>query len=362
MKARIHLSQSLQQDSPLVGLYLVHLLESIISKGDVHESDNTNQTDVELAAREIVSLLRPLASLVSIQHGQSHLVNDENIAHLYREAWFNVVVHGITPTSQIGQRCLDELRILATESLPLIAEDRANQFESEIELNAVLRRGMNAAHTVAQKRSLISLLPLCESDIKALSYPKVLFLIATYFLETIRAGTGTCHHILTYFLDPSLNGSAMENCMVAITDEVLTTYLKRISRGHHQDVPAPLIAKQLTLFLAGCCHRILRVQQAASTCADKIINQMPSLFCHKSSLFALLDLLTMMWTSCLEAEIDEYNWKPSFISVRWGISVEMSDDFELRRRTLNYFYKRARAWLTKTINIAPIDVKGLLQV
>lgn len=343
-------------------IYLVHLLESIISKGDAHESDNTYQADVELAAREICQLLRPLTSLISAQTTQSELGKDENVARLYREAWYNIIIHDIMPDLRSGQKFSGELQTLAVQSVPLIAEDRADRFESEIELNTVLRRGMNAAHEAEQKRRLTSLLPRCESDINDLSYPRVMFLSASYLLETLRAAKGTCNRILTYFLDPSLNGTAMENCMAAIADEVLSVYLKKISNGHHHGNSALHTANELTLIFAGCCHRIPRVQQIATTCADRIISRLPSALCQKSSLFALLELLTIMWASCLEAEVDEYEWKSNFSSTRAGVSIELSDDYKLRRNTLNGFYKRARVWLVKVISIAPLDVKGLLQV
>ncbi len=358
----MHLSKSIPLDSPLYEFYHVHLLESIISKGDVHESDNTRQADIDLAAREIAQLLQPLTSLVSTQNRENEIAQNGNLADLYRQAWFNIIVHGITLGSTICQKYSFELQTLATQSMPLIAEDRADQFESDIELNSVLRRGMNAPHTAQQKRKLIALLPRFESDIRSLSYPKVLFLSAAYMLETLRANSGICHHMLTYFLDPSLNGSAMEHCMSAISEEVLTIYLSRALSGRHNHFSASFTAKQLALIFAGCCHRILRVQQVAITCADRIIRQIPSALCQKSSLFALLELLTIMWSSCLEEEIDEYAWRSSFTSSRGKVSVELSDNYGLRRSTLNNLHKRARVWVIAVVDIAPMDVKGLLQV
>lgn len=352
----------MKHDSPLYEVYLVHLLELIVSKGDVHESDNTHQADVDLAARELVELIPLLALLASVKTDKVEISESENVARLHREAWFNVVVHGITPNSSYGQQCANELRTLAMHSRALVGEDRADQFESEIELNTILRRGMNAPHTAEQKRRLILLLPGCESDIRSLSYPKVIFLSATYLVETLRAGAGDCSHILTYFLDPSLNGSAMENCMRAVTDEVMTMYLRTTMGGPHRGSAAPLIAEQLASMFTGCCNRIPRVQQVAASCSDKIIGQIPSSLCQKSSLFALLELLTIMWTSCLEAELDEYELKANYASARGRVSIELSDDYDLRRSTLNNLYRRARSWVTTVISLAPLDVKGLLQV
>lgn len=357
----MHLSIYLGRDSPLYQSYLIHLLETIISKGDTHEGENSHEADVELAALEIAQLLKPLAVLLSGCSEKSKESWDDDVARLHREAWYNIAVHGITPDAGLGQQYAKELRILAMHSQPLIAKDRAWQSESDVELNTILRRGMNGLHGAKQKRRLIALLPSCEAYIKALSYPKVIFLNATYLVETLRADTGDCSNVLTYFLDPSFKNSEMGMCMAAIADVVMGIYLRRTLGGRHADSSSPLVAKQLALVFTGCCHRILKVQEVSFACADRIISQMPSSLCQKSSLFALLELLSIMWTSCLEAETDEYEWKSSFTSVRGKVSVELSDDYEFRRRTLNAFYKRAKTWVTMVIAIAPLDVKGLLQ-
>ena len=362
MKARLYLANSLPPESPLFEVYLINLLELIVSKGDVHESDNTHQRDVELAAREIVELLPPLAILVSRLDSDSYLYQDANIRRLYREAWFNIVVHGISTKSGVGQQYAQYLRILANRSPPLVAEDHTEQFESEIELNTVLRRGMNPPHTAEQKKRLISILARCESDIRGLSYPKVIFLSAAYLVEILRADTGECAQILPFFLDPSLNGSAMENCMVAIADEVMAVYLSKTLHEYHSFNSAENVAMQLALMFTGCCHRIIRVQQIAASCADKIINRMPSSLCQRSSLFALLELLTILWTGCLDGELDEYNWKSTYTSTRGNVSVNLSDNYSSRKSTLNAFYRKAKSWVMTVINIAPMDVKGLLQV
>ena len=360
-KARVHLSTYLRRDSPLFQVYLVHLLETIISKGDIHESENSHDADVELAALEIAQLLQPLAVLLSDHFEKAEESWDDDVATLHREAWFNIVVHGITPSTSLGQQYAKELRILAMHSQPLIAVDRAGQSESDIELNAILRRGMNGSHVAEQKKRLVALIPNCEADVRSLSYPKVIFLSAAYSVETLRADTGNCTNLLTYFLDPSFKSSEMGKCMAAIADVVMDIYLGRTLGGRHADSSSPLVAKQLALIFTGCCHRIPKVQQISAICADKIISRMPSSLCQKSSLFALLELLSIMWTSCLEAETDEYEWKSSFVSTRGKVSVELSDDYDLRRRTLNAFYKKAKVWVMTVISIAPLDVKGLLQ-
>jgi phosphatidylinositol 4-kinase A len=121
------------------------------------------------------------------------------------------------------------------------------------------------------------------------------------------------------------------------------------------------VSKQLAKILAGCCHRSEKVQDVARESAERIISLAPSSLCQKSSLFALLELLSLIWSSCLEAEIDEYEWRSTFSSSRGKITIELSDNYAFRKRTLNSFYADAKKWVTAMLNVAPLDVKGLLQ-
>lgn len=359
-RARLQLTTALAGSPALYETFLYHLLELIISKGDVYEVDNTHKADVEIAAREITLLITPLVNILDPKDHRNIMEGHDDLKRLYREAWFNIVVHGITLHSAHGQQYRQQLKLLANKRIPLVAEDRADQYESDIDLNSVLQRGMNAPHTAEQKRYLTSLLPGCESDIRGLSYAKVTFLIATYTVETLRAESGDCTTMLHYFRDPSVEGSAMEHCVMRIAEEVLNIFMRN-QTGSGQINSAPRMANELVKVFSGCCHSNTKVQQAAFHFADKIVGQTPVSLCQKASIFALLELLSMMWTSCLESELDDYSWKSHHLSKRGNVSVELSDDFQLRRRSLDVFHQRARGWVMACIGVAPMDVKALLQ-
>jgi phosphatidylinositol 4-kinase A len=355
------LSSTLRKDAPLYDIYLEHLLEAIVSKGDVHQAQNTRESDVELAAREIAELLQPLALLMS----KNNLAEDENldeeICSLIRDCWFNMVVHGFTTSTERGRNYLNQLRVLAVHSQPLVAEHRSEQLESDIDLNTVLRRGMNSDNESSQKKILSALLPAKSTEINSLSYRKIIFLQAAYLVEILRAGSGDCTKALTYFLEPSMRTGNMSSAMEAVNMKVMDTYLAKATAGTNPAFSAGHVAEQLVSIFTGCCHRIERVQQAAIVCADRIIRDVPSALCQKSSLFALLELLSLMWISCLETETDEYQWKSSFTSELGKVTVQLSDNYNLRKKTLNTLYKKAKVWMTTVVNLAPQDIKGLLQ-
>jgi phosphatidylinositol 4-kinase len=338
------------------------MLDTIVSKGDAQETHNRQLRDTELAAQEIAQLFSPLALLLSRNAGvmdSSQL--DDSIIGLQRDAWFNIVVHGFDLTSTLTKEHIGDLKTLSRFSQPLITEERAALVESDIELNTVLRRGKSPEHAIEQKKRLTKLLPSCESDIRSLSYPEAVFLSTAYLVEDLRANSGDCTKALAYFLEPRLRSGAVGNCMFAISTATTRTYVAKTLSGKMHSFSTPYLAQQLATIFAGCCHRIARVQQASTACADIIIREVPSTLCQKSALFSLLELLSIMWSGCLEAETDEYSWNSTFTSTKSKIAVELSDDYSFRRVTLDSFYKRAVAWVKGVIDVAPLDIKGLLQ-
>ncbi|CAL5867762.1 uncharacterized protein PFLUO_LOCUS1982 [Penicillium psychrofluorescens] len=355
------LSVNLERHSPLRRIYLIHLLESIVNKGDVPDLEPERQKEIVFAPNDITPLLKPLALLVSSGLSESAGDHDESITSLFRDAWFNIAIHGISLNSKIAEAHWKELRLLAKYSPPLLAEDRMESLESDVELNTVLRRGSGPQRMTELKKTLISELPGRESDIKRLDYPRAIFLNAVLLVESLRAVSGNCTRILSYFLDPVLATPEMVMCMNAIAEKGVKSYLFLTLSGEHDNFSASYLSNQLAEFLVACCHRIERVQSIAVLCADTIIRECPSALCEKQSLFALLEILTVMWSSCLQGELDEFEWQPSLVSPMGIVRVDLSDNYALRKTTLNRFLERARAWVTSILNIAPLDVKGLLQ-
>ncbi|KAJ9157387.1 Phosphatidylinositol 4-kinase stt4 [Pleurostoma richardsiae] len=361
MRARNYISANLRRASPLYDIYWEHMLDSIVSKGDVHQTSHAKESDVELAAQEIAQLLQPLAVFMSTNDLASDDWTDDDTHSMLRDAWFNIIVHGFTSRTERGKTYMNELRLMAIHSPPLVTDQRGEQVESDIELNTVLRRGMSSEREALQKKHLSELVPTKASDIRSLSYRKVIFLHATYLVESLRADSGDCTKVLSYFLEPSMRRGDVSSVMEGITASVVERYLKKTLSGTDITFSAQYAASQLAAIFCSCCHRIERVQQAAYVCADRIIRDIPSALCHKSSLFALLELLSLMWSSCLEAETDLYEPRSVFESTRGNVAVELSDDYTFRRYTLDRLHKKAKVWVSSAISIAPADVKGLLQ-
>lgn len=148
------MSRILKGGSELYEVYLQHLLETIVSRGEVPAPSAGHKIDLDNAAQEIALLLRPLSILVASNVGVEGITDVESFAALQRDAWFNLAAHGFSPRSPLGRRHIQELRVLAKYTRPLIAEERANNLVSDIELNTVLRRGMSTDSTAQARKEL----------------------------------------------------------------------------------------------------------------------------------------------------------------------------------------------------------------
>ncbi|KAJ9611860.1 phosphatidylinositol-4- kinase [Knufia peltigerae] len=362
--AEEYLAYNIGSRSPLFKIFATHLLERILSKGDVVEGEFKQSAEVEQAAKEIAPLLKPLSIIASrrpVSSQEGGFIEDPDILAMSREVWYNIAVHGITLQSRIGQQYYHELRLLAMNSRPLVDDDRAELLESDVELNTVLRRGMSPQHTAEQRKNLIAAIPERDSDVRQLSYQKVVFLNAVFLVESLRATSGSCAEILDYFTDPTTQTSHMGLCLTSIANEVVKRYTSKVIVGGEMEFSAPYVSRQLADILSGCCHRSGKMQEVARTATNHIISFAPSALCQKAALFALLELLSLMWSSCLDADVDEYEWRPFLTSTRGKITIELSDDYAFRKRTLNTLYSDAKKWVATVMGVAPLDVKGLLQ-
>ncbi|USW57559.1 Putative phosphatidylinositol 3-/4-kinase, catalytic domain, protein kinase-like domain superfamily [Septoria linicola] len=359
LEARSRIAVHVKRDSPFFEVYVLHLLAQCVSSG---ETPGDKTVDTVLAQKTIACLLRPLALLASQDSEAAPKFEDEEeVLGLGRDAWLNIVVHGYTLNSQLVQDHIEDLQTMALYSLPLVDEARVDMPESGIDLDPVLRRGKSDHAHDAQRHSLKAVLPQCDSDLRSITYQESVFLSAALLISTLRARAGDCTATLPYFLESKVKTGPLNNCMLAVSSHSVDVYLQRALSTKRQDFAAPQVAVQLAAFLEGCCHRIAKVQVAAVTACDRIISQVPSALCQKSSLFALLELLSLMWKACLDTETDEYSFRTRYTSHKANVSIQLSDDAQFRQSTLTSFHQKCRSWVTRAIRVAPLDVKGILQ-
>lgn len=331
-----------------------------MSKGESAPNDTPVSTEAERIAEEMALLIHPLSLLVAKTASTDDVGEVERFASLQRDAWYNLVLQGFSLRSTIARRHINDLKILALYSEPLVPVDRESSVESPIELNMVLKRGSSSHNADKHRQEISELLPASASEIVHLDYSETIFLKAVHLVESLRAMSGDSTRIMGYFVEPRLQGTKLGRCMRALAQNTIENTIRMVTDVNEASMTARSLADQLSSILQSCCHRSPRVQEIAYVCADRVIEQVPAVLCQRGSLFTLLDLMSVMWSSCLESETTEYEWE-SALSTKSGVTVTLSDDFAFRSYTLRTFHRRSKDWVMKAINNSPLDVKGLLQ-
>lgn len=362
MAARLTLARGISKSSSLYEVYLTHLLETIVSTTGLFQGEKLPVSGRDFGAEEIEETLRPLAVLASVEPDvQAKFSDPAFVSDLTRDAWFNLVAHNFTIGSSLAQWCAVELEALALHSPSIVDEKRAIARESGIELNTVLKRNLDPDHTTAQRQQLSASFPGREIHMVLFDYAELTFLNAAHLIAVLRARAGTCTRTIEYFCDPKFKSGALSDCLIAIAVAEVRTYLAITKTNRSEKHSAPMLAQQLISMLQACCHRNAKVRQVATLCADMVVDQFPSVLCNKTSLYAMLELLTLMWKSCLDEETQDAEWQSEYVSIKGNVTIQLSDDFEARKSTLVTLLTNCRRWVTSVVDSMPLDIKGLLQ-
>lgn len=362
-KARVDLSKFLKKGDPLFKVYLHELLQAIISKGDVQvlEHHRSHNEIINIGDQIGIHLL-PLMTLLPDPHvGEDPLdIKDPLTVNLFRNIWFNMVIHGYFLKSKSTNRYRLELEKIAYNTPPLASEpsfDREGVAETSLELNTVLRRGSSNHNIRDHKNVVFEIVPIHRN----LSYPNLMFLSATIFVETLRLRFCKFSTILKYLTDSSVKNSGLERAINAIAFKLIRDFISLLISESNKYFGADKIARQLTNILVMCCDRLETSQETAMECCEILIRGVPSSLCHHTSLYSLFDLVGLLFKSILDAEENQYEPTTLFHGEMSGISLLLSDSYEWRNRTLTRFCEKAKFWVKLVLVKSNLDIKTLIQ-
>ncbi|SCV00603.1 LAMI_0G06128g1_1 [Lachancea mirantina] len=352
-----------QAESTLYKIYLQDLLESVISRGDVDRLEHhRSHVEISKVADQIAAYIKPLSMVLPTPDSPPlDLALDETTTNMMRNFWFNIVIHGFHQKSPLATNHYEHLKRIAYNSPPLASDFPFINRETSLEMNTILRRGSSNHNLRDQKAILSSQLSLSAVSARTLSTPKVMFLAATIFMESLRCEAGDCSKILLYLSDPTISDSGIEKFIGTISVSMIHKYAKLIIQGDPKIFSAEMVAQRLTSILLLLIHRELILQDAAFQCCDAFIAEIPSSLCHHSSLYTLLDLLSMLFESVVQLETRKFEPQFEFVLKHSKRRVLLPDSYQWRCATLERLQKFSKKWVRSILNIANQDCKILLQ-
>lgn len=343
-------------------LYLHDLLESITSSGDVERSDHhRTQSEITRVADQIVIYLKPLAALLPpISQKPLDLSTDAKTTTMFRNIWFNMVIHGFYFESDIVKINYNQLQRIAINSPPLTSDFPSNNKELSIDLNSILRRSSSSANIKQQRQSISEYLNSNIVQARTVSTPKVMFLAAAKLLETIRCEVGDCSKLVQYLSDPAMTSSSVENCISFMTIAMIKKYAEIAKRETTEQFNSTRIADQLNNLLLCLAHRDENLQNIAFQACDLFIKSIPSSLLHHHSLYTLLDLLTTLFDSIEDCERTKFDPNYEFLLKYSQVRVLLPGSIYWRKETLARLHKSARTWLLIILETANQNSKILL--
>ncbi|ODV91005.1 hypothetical protein CANCADRAFT_115283 [Tortispora caseinolytica NRRL Y-17796] len=362
-QARIIVSRALSPGNALFESYLTELLSSIVSKTSSESQSRHPQhgssKKLRQSANELSHIIAPLAELLPDDSQPAFKTADNQLNTLFRSAWFNLAAHGFTIELEMVKSDIVYMRRIARNSPPLVSEISAYQLDSQLELNTILRRSSDGNfHDL--RHYLMNTLHLNSYEIKQLSISKQIFIGAMLLLEILRAQSGSCSKAILYFLDPGFKAADGSKIIYSVLDIILKEYISGCAVTITKSA-VPSVTEQARELLIACCHRLKTVQDAAFYAFDKLLNAFPSVLCYRECMFVLLELIDIMWSSCMDMYTEEYFPHSKFHSPSYQFDLQLSDSYEQRRDTLLSFQKKAKEWVLFVIDSMSYSIKSVLQ-
>lgn len=357
------LLESKTYNDELYKLHLNDLLDTIISSGEVEKPEHHRpHTEISRVAGQIASYLKPLADLLP-NPGlvPIDLSKNEVLTTMFRNMWFNLVVHGFYWGSEIVKANYTSLLTIAFNSVPLASDFPGNNKEMTVEMNTILRRGSSNSNIRQQKQIISKYLSANAVQQRTLSNTKIMFLASTVLLETIRCEAGDCSKILRYLSDISIESSNIDKSILSISIAMINKYVKLAEIGHLDIFNSKTIANQLNNLLLCLANKNPILQNAAFQCCDLFIKSIPSSLCHHNSLYTLLDLMSTMFDSVIDCQKNKFQVHYEFILKHSKMKILVPGSKVWRTSTLTRLRKIAKGWLKYVLDLSNQDTKILLQ-
>ncbi|KAG7448129.1 uncharacterized protein BT62DRAFT_930208 [Guyanagaster necrorhizus] len=368
LAAQTRLAQELHRRPELYDIYLVELLTLFADKGvaiqNVKIANHHIKTDDMI--EQLASLLLPIDALLSHGDFNPHVDASSAVVALFRNMWFLCILFHFTSDDAMDSNAMawqrPAMARIAIKTPATVVEESQDAVVSDVEYNSVIRQ--EYAHTVIlkHKSSLTRHIPLRTSDIRSLSSGQIVFLLTMHDMETMRSAAGLPSSLATYFVNDSLNRHlGLSSCMDSIAEKVIRGCINDLNTQAAQQALPETLSSELRALLLCSTHPVARARDIAFKFLNRLISSFPSLMCDPPLVFAILEVLTLLHRSCENEFTDEYNPVYEYTSTRAGITLELTDSYQVRNEILAQLHRNANNWFELALGRAPVELQSTLQ-
>ncbi|EGC30157.1 hypothetical protein DICPUDRAFT_158137 [Dictyostelium purpureum] len=284
----------------------------------------------------------------------------ENISSikLYRSVWFYCVFFKFSIQGVWRSDWWNSVQIIAAHLSPLISTKPHIYLEMEVELDSIIKQGLEKDYFYNVKTSLIEALPNHSAYIKNLSLPQLAFIHSVYILETMRfAVSGSFEPAFSYLEDQGIENINVTSSIRGIVDKVFADFLTGYGSISNFITIEQELSAHASFLLIKFCYPYEPVRKAADDYISTLVTKFPQVLWSKQCLSTLLDLIEAIGKGAKAKPMD-------MISVQMShsqITIELPDETPVRQRLLSDIIALGNIWLKSGANAAPSEIQELLQ-
>lgn len=368
LAAQTRLAQELHRRPELYEAYLVELLTLFSDKGvaiqNLKIANHHVKTDDMI--EQLASLLLPIDALLHHEDFNPHQEPSSEIVTLFRNMWFLCVLFHFTNANEGDTTAMDWLKPtmsrIAVKTPSMVMEESHDAIDSDVEYNSVIRQ--EYAHTVISKHRscLTGYIALRSGDIRYLSPGQVIFVLTMHDIESMRSANGLPSSLVAYFVNDGLNKHpGLSACMDSVAERVIRGCINDLNAKAAQQAFPKHLSTELRSLVIGSTHRVAKAREIASKYLNRLITSFPSLTCDPLLVFAILEVLTLLQRSCENEFVDECNPVYEYYSDRSGITLQLTDSYQVRNDILGQLKRNAVSWFELALGRAPMELQSTLQ-
>ena len=158
-------------------------------------------------------------------------------------------------------------------------------------------------YTLTQELNLLKscmtlLFPEIQGDLRSFSNKQILLFAALYYLEMMRVTGGDFVSMPRYLLVPQISSGPMADAVISLSNAVVNAALNNLEKTAPGCTINEDFCRNMQELLVNCCNRVSLVSQTFISIAKVVIERYPQVFCCRSVLFYLLEIIYLLHQSC----------------------------------------------------------------
>ncbi|KAL2917897.1 Phosphatidylinositol 4-kinase stt4 [Polyrhizophydium stewartii] len=333
----------------LLEIYLEKLLALFVEKATVLQRQYADAA-VIAELRDIMGIVKVICEQEDFHPQLSSTSNSELVGH-FRNAWFYLVLFVLSPAGTWPKDWQTIVKVVASKTPPLILDRQRRSLEADLGANSILQGTFPEPITNKVRTLLTTMLTNKPIDLRNVSLPSFVYLLAVYHIESLRIRTMSIDFMCRYLVDERLYGTDVYAVVETIAEEVMRLLIREQSS---RAAETRVVEHNLQCMLLYSAHRLSRPRNFAAKWSLHILETVPRMLWNQRAGFLMMDILRFL--DARKAGTSEEGFKGSMFA-----KLQYIDKAEIIKASRD-FMSLGEAWLKMAVKRSARETMGMVQM